>query len=35
VAQAELVRNGEVTPRELVEAAIARAERVNPSCTRS
>jgi amidase len=30
VAQAELVRTGEVTPRELVDAAIARAERVNP-----
>ncbi|MCC6850655.1 MAG: amidase [Deltaproteobacteria bacterium] len=31
VRQAELVRAGEVTPRELVEAAIARAERVNPA----
>jgi amidase len=31
VAQAELVRTGEVTPGELVEAAIARAERVNPA----
>jgi amidase len=29
-AQAELVRNGEVTPKELVEAAIARIEAVNP-----
>ncbi len=29
-AQAELVRRGEVKPLELVEAAIARAERVNP-----
>ena len=31
VAQADLVRKGEVTSRELVEAAIARAERVNPA----
>lgn len=31
VTQADLVRKGEVTPRELVEAAIARAERVNPA----
>ena len=30
VTQAEMVRKGDVTPRELVEAAIARAERVNP-----
>ncbi len=29
-AQAELVRSGEVTPKELVEAAIARIEAVNP-----
>lgn len=29
-AQAELVRSGEVTPTELVEAAIARVEAVNP-----
>jgi amidase len=29
-AQAELVRRGEVSPRELVEAAIARIEAVNP-----
>jgi amidase len=29
-AQAELVRRGEVTPTELVDAAIARIERVNP-----
>ncbi|MGY1708325.1 amidase [Geodermatophilus sp. SYSU D00758] len=29
-AQAELVRTGEASPRELVEAAIARIERVNP-----
>ncbi|MFJ6321322.1 MULTISPECIES: amidase [unclassified Rhizobium] len=29
-AQAELVRRGEITPLELVEAAIARLERVNP-----
>lgn len=29
-AQAELVRRGEVRPAELVEAAIARIERVNP-----
>ena len=27
---ADLVRRGEVTPRELLEEAIARAERVNP-----
>jgi amidase len=31
VAQAELVRNGTVTPLELVDAAIARIERLNPS----
>jgi amidase len=30
-AQAELVRNGDVTPIELVEAAIARVEQVNPA----
>ena len=30
-AQAALVRAGEVSPRELVEAAIARIERLNPS----
>ena len=30
-AQAELVRRGDVTPRELVEAAIARAERLAPT----
>lgn len=30
-AQAELVRRGEVTARELVEAAIARMERLNPA----
>ena len=29
-AQAELVRNGEASPKELVEAAIARIEAVNP-----
>jgi amidase len=29
-AQAELVRSGEATPLELVEAAIARVERLNP-----
>ena len=29
-AQAELVRDGEATPAELVEAAIARAEQLNP-----
>jgi amidase len=29
-AQAELVRNGEATPSDLVEAAIARIEKVNP-----
>ena len=29
-AQAELVRKGEVTPRELVDAAIARIEKINP-----
>src|SRR6185503_4943914 len=29
-AQAELVRKGEVSPRELVDAAIARIERVDP-----
>jgi amidase len=30
-AQAELVRGGELTPLELVDAAIARIERVNPT----
>jgi len=30
VAQAELVRRGEVTPRELIDAAIERIERLNP-----
>src|SRR5262245_2741730 len=30
-AQAQLVRNGEVQPIELVEAAIARIEAVNPT----
>ncbi|HVP30027.1 MAG TPA: amidase [Myxococcota bacterium] len=30
VAQAELVRRGEATPRELVDAAIARVEKVDP-----
>src|SRR5262249_48317847 len=30
VAQAELVRRGEITPLELVDAAIARIEKVNP-----
>jgi len=30
-AQAELVRRKEVTPLELVDAAIERVERVNPS----
>ncbi|HKZ06513.1 MAG TPA: amidase [Methylomirabilota bacterium] len=30
LAQADLVRRGEVTPLELVEAAIRRAERLNP-----
>src|SRR5689334_17572617 len=29
-AQAELVRNGDASPSELVEAAIARVEQVNP-----
>ena len=29
-AQAELVRRREVTPRELVDAAIERLERLNP-----
>jgi amidase len=29
-AQAELVRSGEASPAELVEAAIERAERINP-----
>ena len=28
--QAELVRSGEASPEELVEAAIARAESINP-----
>ena len=31
VAQAELVRRRELTPLELVDAAIARIERVNPT----
>jgi len=31
VAQAELVRRGEATPRELVDAAIARVEKLNPT----
>lgn len=31
VAQAELVRRGEVSPRELIDAAIARIEKTNPS----
>jgi amidase len=31
IAQADLVRRGELRPIELVEAAIARAERVNPA----
>ncbi len=30
IAQAELVRSGKATPRELVEAAIERIERLNP-----
>ncbi len=30
-AQAELVRNRQVTPAELIDAAIARADRINPS----
>ena len=30
-AQAELVRNKEITPTELVEAAIERIQRLNPS----
>ena len=30
-AQAELVRNKEITPSELVQAAIERIERLNPS----
>lgn len=29
-AQAELVRSGAVSPRELVDAAIERVERLNP-----
>ena len=29
-AQAELVRSGRASPRELVDAAIARAERLDP-----
>ena len=33
-AQAELVRRGEATPLELVEAAIARVEAVNPQTER-
>lgn len=31
IAQAELVRRGDVTPRELCEASIARIEKTNPS----
>lgn len=31
MAQAELVRRGEVSPRELVDAAIARIEKTNPA----
>ena len=31
IAQAELVRSGEVTPEELVGAAIQRIERLNPA----
>ncbi len=30
IAQAELVRRGEVTPLELVDAAIERIEKLNP-----
>ena len=30
IGQADLVRNGDVTPEELVEASIGRAERLNP-----
>ncbi len=30
IAQAELIRKGEVTPLELVDAAIERIEKVNP-----
>ena len=30
IAQAELVRNGELSPAELVDAAIGRLERLNP-----
>ena len=30
IAQAELVRKGDVKPVELVDAAIARIEKVNP-----
>ena len=30
IASAELVRTGQATPRELVDAAIARVEAVNP-----
>jgi len=33
VAQAELVRRGDATPLQLVDAAIARVERVNPKLT--
>lgn len=33
-AQADLVRRKEVTPRELVDAAIARIEAVNPNLMR-
>ena len=31
VAQAELVRRGEATPLEVVDAAIARIEKLNPT----
>ena len=30
IAQAELVRQGQLSPRELVDAAIARCEKLNP-----
>lgn len=33
-AQAELVASGQMSPSELVDAAIERMERVNPSCAR-
>ena len=33
VALAELVRAGDATPAELVDAAIARAETINPKIT--